>query len=315
MAAGARVDNKSHVPIPSRIFRQLPRGRGLPEREWRARHRGILVVLLLLTAGLPVVALHRGLPPWHGFQDGAATIAVTTAAFVAGNNRRWGAVLATLGLMLAASAYIHVTGGLIEAHFLFFVIVGIVTLYQDWIAYLLTFAFTAVHHGVLGALQPESVYNHGAAVNSPVRWAFIHAAFMVAASIASVVAWKANEDLAVHDPLTRLPNRRLLTEHLDAALAVSATNAVLFIDLCGFKLVNDSSGHEVGDEVLRQIARRLRHAVREVDAVARFGGDEFVVVLTGVDETTARAAADRLLHEIGAPVVVGNTEVRIGASI
>jgi diguanylate cyclase (GGDEF)-like protein len=89
---------------------------------------------------------------------------------------------------------------------------------------------------------------------------------------------------ADHDPLTGLANRRSLERTLEAALVRAASRGravgVLMLDLDGFKAVNDRHGHAAGDEVLREVARRLRRSVRERDLVARLGGDEFVVVLT-----------------------------------
>lgn len=101
--------------------------------------------------------------------------------------------------------------------------------------------------------------------------------------------------LAFYDPLTQLPNRRLLLERALQALAVSARSgrcgALMLLDLDDFKKVNDSKGHDVGDLLLCEVARRLRQAVREGDAVARLGGDEFVVVLEELSANTSEAAA------------------------
>lgn len=102
--------------------------------------------------------------------------------------------------------------------------------------------------------------------------------------------------LAYHDSLTGLPNRRLLVEHLQLAMARSQRNgqggAVIFMDLDNFKPLNDRHGHHVGDQLLVEVARRLRHGVRRSDTVARFGGDEFVVLL---GELNADAAQSREL--------------------
>ncbi len=93
--------------------------------------------------------------------------------------------------------------------------------------------------------------------------------------------------LAFYDPLTELPNRRLLNDRLTQNMAASARSrcygAVLFIDLDNFKLLNDSHGHEVGDLLLIEVANRLRACVREIDTVARFGGDEFIVLIRELD--------------------------------
>ncbi len=105
--------------------------------------------------------------------------------------------------------------------------------------------------------------------------------------------------LAFNDPLTRLANRRLMLEHLDQAMSASKRShrhgALLFLDLDNFKPLNDQHGHGVGDLLLIEVAERLKACVREADTVARFGGDEFVVLLcelgTQHDEATAQAAA------------------------
>jgi len=102
-------------------------------------------------------------------------------------------------------------------------------------------------------------------------------------------------NLAFYDPLTNLPNRRLLMDRLHQAMASSARNnhygAVLFLDLDNFKVLNDTQGHDVGDLLLIEISKRLQACMREGDTVARFGGDEFVLVLEGLSTEQAEAAA------------------------
>ncbi len=125
---------------------------------------------------------------------------------------------------------------------------------------------------------------------------------------------------AHYDALTGLPNRRLLYERIEQALAIGlrtkAYPALLFIDLDGFKAVNDTLGHEVGDALLFQVAGRLAASTRESDTVARLGGDEFVVLLPAVtDRSQAAAAAAKLLEEVRRPYRMGRQEVRVGASI
>ncbi|TXH90380.1 MAG: EAL domain-containing protein [Rhodoferax sp.] len=104
------------------------------------------------------------------------------------------------------------------------------------------------------------------------------------------------ERLAFYDPLTGLPNRRLLMDRLHSALALrerdGSTGAILFIDLDNFKDLNDTRGHDVGDELLKQVAIRLGECVRDADTVARLGGDEFVVMLQQLSPQMQEAAAD-----------------------
>jgi diguanylate cyclase (GGDEF)-like protein len=123
---------------------------------------------------------------------------------------------------------------------------------------------------------------------------------------------------AEHDPLTGLLNRRTLDDRLGQLLIGTdgCGVALLYIDLDGFKAVNDSAGHEAGDAVLVAVAHRLTAAVRANDLVARLGGDEFVVVCTGVAPGDGgRQLADRLLRDLSLPVRHGGADHRVGASI
>jgi diguanylate cyclase (GGDEF)-like protein/PAS domain S-box-containing protein len=124
------------------------------------------------------------------------------------------------------------------------------------------------------------------------------------------------EHQANHDPLTGLPNRKRLADHVvDRFVAGSTGLACLFLDLDNFKVVNDSLGHAAGDELLVEVAGRLRAAVRPGDVVARFGGDEFVVVCEDVDESDAVALAERILTALALPVRLGGVDIRPHASI
>jgi len=128
------------------------------------------------------------------------------------------------------------------------------------------------------------------------------------------------DHLAHHDVLTDLPNRLLLSSRLEHALdnakRRNEAGAVLFLDLDGFKTVNDSFGHAVGDELLVLVARRLRGRLRAVDTVARIGGDEFVAVLENTRASAARLVAQELIEGLAKPFTLrGGEQVTIGATI
>jgi diguanylate cyclase (GGDEF)-like protein len=135
------------------------------------------------------------------------------------------------------------------------------------------------------------------------------------------------QHLAYHDPLTGLPNRAMFEQHLGLALARARRDdlgvAVLFLDLDAFKPVNDTHGHATGDEVLRQMAARLRSAVRETDLVARQGGDEFLVLIAdlpiGSDAQDAWAAVakvtERMTEVLAEPFRLRVGELTLRSSI
>ncbi|MGE4278753.1 MAG: diguanylate cyclase [Magnetospirillum sp.] len=126
--------------------------------------------------------------------------------------------------------------------------------------------------------------------------------------------------LASHDALTDLPNRVLLNDRLDHALGLVGRNnaqlAVLFLDLDGFKKVNDTLGHDCGDELLREIARRLLDTVRACDTVSRLGGDEFVVLLENpTDRAEVERVANRIIAEINRPIPLNGVNTHVGTSV
>jgi len=132
-------------------------------------------------------------------------------------------------------------------------------------------------------------------------------------------------NLAFYDPLTHLPNRRLLLERLRKSLAAGVRSgrkrALLFVDLDNFKTLNDTLGHQTGDLLLQDVARRLAGCVRETDTVARLGGDEFVVMLEDLSEaseeaaTQAKVVADEILAQVREPYLLAGHECRSAASV
>jgi diguanylate cyclase (GGDEF)-like protein len=121
-------------------------------------------------------------------------------------------------------------------------------------------------------------------------------------------------ELAYTDALTGLANRSALHEELAAAVEGGEPLALVFVDLDGFKAVNDELGHTAGDAVLATVAGRMRHAVRSQDAIARLGGDEFVAVVRGDATVAVHDLADRLRRAVEAPIEIGGRVVRVGAS-
>ena len=167
-----------------RLRSLVPSGKSLPEREWRQRHR-FLVGLTWFHAF--VIALIGPLCGYSWdfslgalFRDGTVlhvlgeAMIVALFAFVGGRgtgSRPLDATLVGFGLMSSSAIFVHLSGGYIELHFHFFVMLIFISLYQDWIPYLLSIGYVAIHHGLVGVLRPEDVYNHPAALNAPWTWA------------------------------------------------------------------------------------------------------------------------------------------------
>ena len=129
-----------------------------------------------------------------------------------------------------------------------------------------------------------------------------------------------NSWLALHDELTGLPNRRLFADRLSIALATArrknACLALVMLDLNGFKRINDTLGHEMGDQVLREVARRLRENVRSSDTLARLGGDEFILVATGlVDAHGADRIVESVFHALEQPIILDGQVLPVAASV
>ncbi|NOT10343.1 MAG: GGDEF domain-containing protein [Methylococcaceae bacterium] len=126
--------------------------------------------------------------------------------------------------------------------------------------------------------------------------------------------------MASHDDLTGLPNRALFRDRLEMAQNMALRNkaklAILFIDLDGFKVVNDNYGHKVGDLLLQEVAKLLQATVRQSDSVARIGGDEFIILLNGViDKLDAVVVAEKILAAFRQPILLAGQSAKVGASI
>lgn len=146
----------------------------------------------------------------------------------------------------------------------------------------------------------------------------------ICAMITEITERKENEEkirhLATHDPLTDLPTLRLANDRMEMAMSnarrYSNKTAVMFIDLDGFKTVNDTLGHDAGDYVLKEAARRLLSCIRMTDTAARIGGDEFLVISTNLHSADdAVSIAENIIRFLSQPVCIGDREIKISASL
>ncbi|HEV3231114.1 MAG TPA: bifunctional diguanylate cyclase/phosphodiesterase [Candidatus Dormibacteraeota bacterium] len=319
MATAARkVQTGSPAPAPAlgvwprlreRLWQILPHGRTLPQDEWDRRHRAILVLLWLYVVGIAIYGTYRGYSALHMAVDTGAVAAFAIWATQPFGGRKFRATIASLGLLTGAAAGVHLSGGRIEAHFQYFVVIALLMLYQDWLPFLVAIAYVVFQHGVLGVIFPSSVYDHGAAIKDPWLWAGIHGAFVLAASAANLTYWRLNESdhersmaalyqAARVDGLTGATNRRGWEESIPRIMALSRRlgipMSVALIDFDNFKDFNDGWGHQKGDLLLRRSVESWKSALREEDILARYGGDEFGVILPGTNLESAILVLRRL---------------------
>jgi diguanylate cyclase (GGDEF)-like protein/PAS domain S-box-containing protein len=443
---------------------------------YRSRHRALQIVLWLQAPLLLTVARLKA--SFLGFTDGMDEMPGMTRAgalqiswMIGGvvlcaigallvRSRRGGAALVSLGLLLAAASAVTISGGLTDLHFGFFVVVALVGLYQDWLILAMIVVLTFLHHVLMGVFAPTGLYSSPNARGEPLRFALLHAGFVLAVCAVQVVYWRFSQvaqleqelalidkeqavqriaerfeallqdsrdvvivmdrqgiissvnaatgrvmgfrpdeltgrryqtlihpddlpsliatsdqgrteyrgerrmqhadrswhwnevtlrDLtehpavrgvvashrdsterrlfqerlvhdASHDMLTGLANRAELLRAIDGPLSATPDGtsgiAVLYLDLNGFKKINDTYGHESGDALLVAVAAALQRCVLGADSVGRLGGDEFAVVLHQISAVRdAIAVAERILAEVGRPVVINGVTLSPRVSI
>lgn len=250
----------------------------------------------------------------YGFVSGGV---ITLAAYLVyrfHKGTRLMRVAAGIGMMLFSVVFIQQHLGRIEMHFHVFIAMAILSLYKDIVPLLVASATTIVHHAVFNYLQlyeislfdmPVMVFNYGCGMDI----VLLHGIFVIAELMVISYVIKLqieygvelnrteneimglNEELSytsMHDILTGLPNRKSLHSKLELIRANADRSrnkfAVLFLDLDHFKNVNDTLGHIVGDALLKTVGKKLKSIIRANDVVARIGGDEFVIILSDVQE-------------------------------
>jgi PAS domain S-box-containing protein len=177
-----------------RIRSVLPTGQTLSSEEWHRRHRILVTVVWLQVPGFVAYSTLQGYSAAHTFAHVSIIAAFALAAMMPGASQRVRAASVSVGLMTGAAIAVHSSHGAIEAHFYFFVAVIALTLYEDWIPFLLAIVYVVLHHGILGTIDTGSVYDHG---GNPWYWAGIHGAFVLTAGAFALVAWRLNEDVRV----------------------------------------------------------------------------------------------------------------------
>jgi diguanylate cyclase (GGDEF)-like protein/PAS domain S-box-containing protein len=203
MTSSQSVPGAVRDPLFSRIRAALPTGRTLDAESWSRRHGVILFIAWLHVIAVYTYGVIAGYGVVHAGLEAGLVALFAGAAMLGGLGRDVRASLATLALVMSSAILVHLSGGVIEMHFHFFVVVAVVALYQSWMPFLMAIGFVLLHHGVVGVLDSSAVYNHADALAYPWKWAAIHALFIAGESAAALTTWKLNEKSLSGERLTR----------------------------------------------------------------------------------------------------------------
>ncbi len=172
------------------VWNLVPEGRAISENEWRARHRGILILIWLHAVGLAAFGMFKGFGVVQSLGEGFVLAAIAVAATRGTMSRSLRSAIASIGLVTSSAMLVQFSGGYIEAHFHFFVMLAIIAIYEDWVPFLVAIAFIVIEHGLTGQFVPTAVYNHADALAHPWKWALIHAGFIACGSVAILASWR-----------------------------------------------------------------------------------------------------------------------------
>ena len=262
----------------TRLFAYLPRGNTLDDRAWHKRHVFLQAILLL---HLPVLFAF-GLAMGRSVVSTLAVLSVPAACLVLGRliqHRRTASVLITAGLTYCSAVLVGFSNGSIEAHFHFFIMIGFIALYQDWVPFLWNVVFTVLSHGIGSAWRTNLIFNHPAGQTSPWVWSAIHGAAVLAACCGVVIFWETTEreqrktlDLTKQLADAEITRRRFTSELL---VNLARRNQSLMYRQLG--LINQLEEHERDPDALADLfqldhlATRIR---RNAESLLVLSGEE-----------------------------------------
>ena len=165
----------------------------LPFDAWNRRHRWILKILWVHAVGLGLASLAVGNSVVHSLFEGGIVAACALTAMFWRADRRTSTLIAAVGLLTSSALLVHLFNGRVEMHFSYFVMVGVVTLYQDWLPLLVAIGYVVLQHGLASVVDPSMVFDHQAGIEHPWTWAAVHGGFILAMSAVGLVSWRMNE--------------------------------------------------------------------------------------------------------------------------
>jgi two-component system sensor histidine kinase/response regulator len=243
-------------PPPESLHRLLPHGGSLPLADWQRRHRMIVGLLWFSILGVTVYAAAR--QTVDPLRELPAAVSIILCALLTGPrvaSRKWRSIAASLGLLIAAAALVDISGGLIEMHFAFFVVVVVLTLYEDWIPFLLAVAFVLLHHGIMGSVDPQAVFNRPQEWRNPWPWAALHAVFIAMAGAAGVTAWRLNEQVRERMRTAQAELARILDAAGNAVYGLDRDGLITFANPEALRM----TGHRADELVGRTLHAMVHH--------------------------------------------------------
>lgn len=243
----AAVASRSSEGMLHQFLSGIPRGRPLPNESWQRRHRVIVVLVFLHAIGFMIASFLWGGDRTIFYLAAAGAIAAMGALALLNSIPKWGrAALTTLGLTTSSAVLVMMSGGYIEMHFHFFVVVAVVALYQSWTPFLIALGVVVLEHGIAGVSMPGAVYNHHQAVAHPWVWALIHAVFVLGLSAVCVYTWGMNEQ-------ARALTQSMLNAIDDGIVSVGGDGRITF--------VNPAAERQLGWIAQQLTGRQFHHMV------------------------------------------------------
>jgi len=209
-----------------RLAATLPQGGSLDDDTWERYHRIILVVLALHAATMPWFGLFMGHTVVYSVAAGLLLLAFCGVAQSNAVSRRVRALTATLGVVTASTLLVHLSGGYIESHFHFFVMLAVIALYHDWAVFATALLLIVIDHGVIGTIAPALAYNHPAGQHHPWTWSLVHGAFISAESAALLLYWRVNEQAQGKIKENEAELRQLIDAAPDALVVVDQNGRI-----------------------------------------------------------------------------------------
>jgi hypothetical protein len=276
----------------TRLVAFLPSGGDLPYTEFKRRHRTIVYLVWAQAVGTLLFGLIRDLYPPVVVLECSIIAALGGVAMIEALAPRFRSAIATLALITTSAVIVQFSGGYIEAHFHFFVMLAVISLYQDWIPFLLAILYVAVDHGVIGTLFPHATYNNPDAIAHPWQWALIHAAFVLGEAVALLAGWKVIEAAELQkaglDRSLRHMLFRLRGEVTDSASKLSVASEQL-----ASATVEQTTAAAMTSANMEELARTTTSIADAVDQVAVQAGE--VRSNFELAQTELRASGDRTM--------------------